>query len=74
MFAGINICLAVFVWFVVPETKNVPLEEIDVLFGGTNHVDHGGFLEGKEDSMVELRERQLSEGTVEGQTVHPKLA
>lgn len=72
MFAGINICLAVFVWFVVPETKNVPLEEIDVLFGGSNHVEHGAFLEGKEGSSVELRERQTSMGTVETQTVHPK--
>lgn len=26
MFAGINFLLAVFVWFLVPETKQVPLE------------------------------------------------
>ncbi|QDS74525.1 hypothetical protein FKW77_007443 [Venturia effusa] len=72
MFAGINISLAIFVWFVVPETKNIPLEEIDVLFGGTNHVDHGGFMEGKEGSLVELRDRRLSEGRVEVHTMHPK--
>jgi hypothetical protein len=44
MFAGINFCLAVFVWFVVPETKGVPLEEVDTLFGGANHVDKGADL------------------------------
>ncbi|CAG7948124.1 unnamed protein product [Penicillium nalgiovense] len=41
MFAGINFLLAVFVWFLVPETKQVPLEEIDILFGGANHVAQG---------------------------------
>ena len=41
MFAGINFLLAVFVWFLVPETKQVPLEEIDTLFGGANHVAQG---------------------------------
>ncbi|KAJ6143515.1 Major facilitator superfamily domain general substrate transporter [Penicillium samsonianum] len=41
MFAGINFLLALFVWFLVPETKQVPLEEIDILFGGANHVAQG---------------------------------
>ncbi|KAL2820777.1 general substrate transporter [Aspergillus granulosus] len=41
MFAGINFLLAVFVWFFIPETKQVPLEEIDALFGGANHVTRG---------------------------------
>ncbi|KAL5342285.1 general substrate transporter [Aspergillus crustosus] len=41
MFAGINFLLALFVYFFVPETKQVPLEEIDALFGGANHVTHG---------------------------------
>ncbi|KAJ5957040.1 hypothetical protein N7501_011319 [Penicillium viridicatum] len=41
MFAGINFLLAVFVWFLIPETKQVPLEEIDTLFGGANHVAQG---------------------------------
>lgn len=41
MFAGINFLLAVFVWFLIPETKMVPLEEIDTLFGGANHVAQG---------------------------------
>ncbi|KAJ5135305.1 uncharacterized protein N7515_004583 [Penicillium bovifimosum] len=41
MFAGINFLLAIFVWFFIPETKQVPLEEIDTLFGGANHVAQG---------------------------------
>ncbi|KAF4769879.1 hypothetical protein N7455_006577 [Penicillium solitum] len=41
MFAGINFLLALFVWFLIPETKQVPLEEIDILFGGANHVVQG---------------------------------
>jgi hypothetical protein len=38
MFAAINILLAAFVWFFVPETKKVSLEEMDAIFGGQNHV------------------------------------
>jgi hypothetical protein len=30
----------------IPETKQVPLEEIDVLFGGANHVDKGAQILG----------------------------
>ena len=44
-----NICLAFFVWFLVPETKHVALEEIDVLFGGQNHAEKGGDLLNVED-------------------------
>jgi len=53
-FAGINFLLAVFVFFFIPETKNVPLEEIDVLFGGTNHKIQGQSIlaESKLDSAV----------------------
>ncbi|KAF3398207.1 Quinate permease [Penicillium rolfsii] len=40
-FAGINFLLAVFVFFFIPETKKVTLEEIDTLFGGANHVAQG---------------------------------
>lgn len=45
-FMAVNICLAVFVYFLIPETKQIPLEEIDVLFGGANHVDKGAQMLG----------------------------
>ncbi|KAL7627857.1 hypothetical protein AAE478_002052 [Parahypoxylon ruwenzoriense] len=41
-FMATNFVLAVFVWFFIPETKKVPLEEIDALFGAQNHVEKGG--------------------------------
>ena len=50
MFAGINFLLAAFVFFFIPETKKIPLEEMDVLFGGSNHVEKGGDLLGVEDA------------------------
>jgi len=46
MFAGINICLALFVWLWVPETKQVKLEEMDTLFGGANHIEKGANIMG----------------------------
>ncbi|KAE8391777.1 hypothetical protein ETB97_001474 [Aspergillus alliaceus] len=51
MFAGINFLLAVFVFFFIPETKQVPLEEIDALFGGANHATHGEDLIAREKQM-----------------------
>lgn len=50
MFAGINILLAVFVYFFIPETKGVMLEEMDAMFGGANHVNEGGKVMGIEDA------------------------
>ena len=50
MFAGINVLLAVFVYFFVPETKGVMLEEMDAKFGGVNHVDKGSDLLGMDDA------------------------
>jgi hypothetical protein len=43
-FMTCNFLLAVFVWFMVPETKKVPLEEMDTLFGGTSHVQGGALI------------------------------
>lgn len=65
MFAGINFLLAVFVFFIVPETKNISLEEMDTLFGGANHVVGGAEIEAKDPS------RQMSI-TVEGKTITEK--
>ncbi|KKK20158.1 hypothetical protein P175DRAFT_0529747 [Aspergillus ochraceoroseus IBT 24754] len=56
MFAGINFLLAVFVYFFIPETKQVPLEEIDALFGGANHVTHGEDLITSEKQQVTHKE------------------
>lgn len=44
-----NILLAIFVYFLIPETKGVHLEEVDVLFGGANHTEKGGDLLHVED-------------------------
>ena len=48
MFAAINILLAAFVWFFVPETKKVSIEEMDAIFGGQNHVVEGAAIEEKD--------------------------
>lgn len=55
MFAGINFLLAIYVYYLIPETKKVPLEEIDALFGSTNHVQKGAdlFDEKARGSLVE---------------------
>ena len=39
-----NVLLALFVFFFIPETRGVALEEVDVLFGGANHIEKGGHL------------------------------
>ncbi|KAG9249749.1 general substrate transporter [Emericellopsis atlantica] len=46
-FMSVNFCLAAYVWFFIPETKQVPLEEIDVLFGGVSHSGKGGDILGE---------------------------
>ena len=48
-FFATNILLAAFVYFFIPETKQVSLEEIDTLFGGQNHVDKGAQMLGASD-------------------------
>ncbi|CRK15026.1 hypothetical protein BN1723_002187 [Verticillium longisporum] len=40
-FMAINLVLGVFVYFCIPETKQIPLEEIDTIFGGANHTEKG---------------------------------
>lgn len=56
MFAGINFLLAIFVFFFIPETKHVPLEEIDALFGGANHVTRREELIPSEKQEVQHKE------------------
>lgn len=45
----LNVCLGIIVWFAVPETKQIPLEQMDTLFGGVDKVEKGAvILEEKE--------------------------
>ncbi|RDL38714.1 Uncharacterized protein BP5553_03054 [Venustampulla echinocandica] len=39
MFFALNLSLAFFVYFLIPETKGKSLETMDVLFGGANHAE-----------------------------------
>ncbi|KAK5942135.1 hypothetical protein PMZ80_006089 [Knufia obscura] len=64
MFAGINVLLAVFTFFCVPETKKMKLEEMDTLFGGANHVEKGANLMGypsRETSIAGQGGRRVDE-------------
>lgn len=70
MFAAVNVLLAAFVWFFLPETKKVGLEEIDALFGGSNHVESGAEIVGAKDPhhvRVESVELSGEKGPVEGE-------
>lgn len=49
-FFGINLLLALYVFFFIPETKKVELEQIDTLFGGANHKEKGAELVVMEDT------------------------
>jgi hypothetical protein len=45
-FVGVNILLAIFVYFFIPETRGVPLEQMDVVFGGVDHTEKGAQMLG----------------------------
>ena len=45
-FMAANFCLVVFVYYFIPETKGVALEQMDVIFGGADHTEKGADLLG----------------------------
>jgi len=69
MFAAINFLLAVFVWFFVPETKKVSLEEMDAVFGGANHVVGGAEIEAKDPARHQSITMDAEKGITEKREV-----
>ncbi|TQN65928.1 putative quinate permease, partial [Colletotrichum shisoi] len=55
-FMAVNFLLVAYVFFFIPETKKVPLEEIDVLFGGVNHVEKGSKMVGHGPTEQEIED------------------
>jgi len=54
-FFAVNILLAIFVWFCVPETKGIALEHMDTVFGGADHSEKGAQMLGVEASHAETQ-------------------
>lgn len=71
-FAGINFLLAVFVFFFIPETKKVTLEEIDTLFGGANHVAQGEEVLAHQKAIQTSHEMHEKPGSVTVENVERK--
>ncbi|PSN70779.1 general substrate transporter [Corynespora cassiicola Philippines] len=61
-FMSANICLAAFVFFCLPETKKVALEQMDELFGGVSHVAKGA-------ELIEIETTNDGAQSVHGPTV-----
>lgn len=64
-FMSVNICLAIFVYFFIPETKGIPLEQMDTIFGGPDHTEKGAqmlgvvpFEETKEGAEIRQTEKR----------------
>ncbi|KAK4033043.1 quinate permease 6 [Parachaetomium inaequale] len=52
-FMATNICLATIAYFVLPETKQIALEEMDTLFGGVSHVEKGAAIIQEDTNVAE---------------------
>ncbi|KAF3760344.1 general substrate transporter [Cryphonectria parasitica EP155] len=66
MFAGINCLLVLYVIFLIPETKGVPLEEMDKLFGGANHVQAGAEILQEEQMQVDQHKPKSDHSSTHG--------
>ena len=61
--------LALYVVFLIPETRKVALEDMDTLFGGPNHVEKGAVQMGIEDPH-HAHVDSIGEKQLEGQQIN----
>ena len=64
VWGGLCTCAFVYSYFLIPETKGVPLEEMDKLFGGASHVQGGAMMREDTDVTAE-HHRPTSKGTTD---------
>lgn len=50
-FGAINVVLFAYVWFFIAETKNISLEEMDIIFGDANHVVNAELSKGTAEQI-----------------------
>ncbi|KAF4982725.1 hypothetical protein FZEAL_1714 [Fusarium zealandicum] len=57
-FFGVNVLLGIFVFFFIPETKGIALENMDAVFGGADHTEKGAQMLGAAEvtPAVELKD------------------
>ena len=57
-FMSANFLMIAYVWFFIPETKKVPLEEMDALFGGQSHVTEGSHMVKADPAIADRNSRE----------------
>lgn len=57
-FMAANFLMIGYVWFFIPETKKVPLEEMDTLFGGQSHVTEGSHMVKADPEMADRNSKE----------------
>jgi hypothetical protein len=60
----LNITLAIGVYFLLPETKNVALEDMDTLFGGVSHVDQGAAIVEKNGEDLDVTKADYAHAVI----------